>query len=254
MALRDAVYGAAVGDALGVPFEFKERGSFSCTGMVGFGTHYQPAGTWSDDTALLLATCASIKAQGGRVDAADIRLNFEDWFYDGAFAIDGNVFDVGNATSAAITRGIGCGSVNSNGNGSLMRIAPLAYTHADDDSIRAVSAITHAHQISTDACVRFVHILRNPDLAAQAELPEDIEHIPSDGFVAHTLQAALWCFTHTSTYRDCVLAAVNMGSDTDTTACIAGALAGEVYGYDAIPDEWLSTLRGKDIIESCLFI
>ena len=100
MALRDAVYGAAVGDTLGVPYEFKPRGTFACSGMAGFGTHFQPAGTWSDDTSLMLATCASIKAKGGRVDAADIRLNFEDWYYDGAFAIDSIVFDVGGTTSA----------------------------------------------------------------------------------------------------------------------------------------------------------
>ena len=252
MALRDAVYGAAVGDALGVPYEFLSRGSFTCTDMVGFGTHYQPAGTWSDDTALLLATSASIKARGC-VDAADIRLNFEDWYYDGAFAIDGNVFDVGNSTSAAIIEGMGRSGANSNGNGSLMRIAPLAYTDASDDDIRAVSAITHAHEISTEACVRFVHILRNPELAGQFELPESIDQVESGGFVKHTLEAAIWCFTHTSCYRDCVLMAVNMGSDTDTTACVAGALAGEVYGYDAIPAKWLEMLRGKDIIERCLF-
>ena len=254
MALRDAVYGAAVGDALGVPYEFKARGSFECTGMVGFtGFHFQPTGTWSDDTALLLATSASIKAKGGRVDIADIRLNFEDWYYDGEFAIDKNVFDVGNSTAGAITEGIGRSGVNSNGNGSLMRIAPLAYTDASDDVIREVSAITHAHEISCEACVQFVHILRNPALAQEVELPSSIDQVKSSGFVKHTFEAAIWCFTHTSNYRDCVLMAVNMGDDTDTTACVAGALAGEVYGYDAIPAEWLEVLRGKDIIERCLF-
>ena len=252
MALRDALYGLAVGDALGVPFEFKARGSFKCTGMEGFGTHYQPMGTWSDDTALTLATCASIKARG-RVDAADIRLNFEDWYYDGAFAIDHNVFDVGNTTSSAIIEGMGRDGANSNGNGSLMRIAPLAYTDATDDEIRAVSAITHAHEISCEACVRFVHILRDQSLIAQIELPDDKDLVESGGYVVSTFTAALWCFTHTSSYRDCVLAAVNLGSDTDTTAAVAGALAGEVYGYDAIPAEWLDVLRGTDIIEDCLF-
>ena len=252
MALRDAVYGAAVGDALGVPYEFLERGSFKCTGMIGFGTHYQPAGTWSDDTALLLATSASIKACG-RVDVSDIRMSFEDWYHDGEYAIDRNVFDVGNTTSRAIIEGMGCDGANSNGNGSLMRIAPLAYTDATDDDIRAVSAITHAHEISCSACVDFVHILRDPSLAQSFEIPEQKADVRSGGFVCDTFAAALWCFRHTSSYRDCVLAAVNLGSDSDTTACVAGALAGEVYGYDAIPAEWLEALRGKDIIEECLF-
>ena len=58
--LAAAVWGAAVGDALGVPYEFKPRGTFECRGMVGHGTHDQPAGTWSDDTARNLASCSAL--------------------------------------------------------------------------------------------------------------------------------------------------------------------------------------------------
>lgn len=68
-----------------------------------------------------------------------------------------------------------------------------------------------------------------------------------------TEKAALWCLANTSSYRDCVLAAVNLGDDTGTTAAVAGGLAGIVYGMDAIPDGWLQSLRGKDMIERCLF-
>ena len=50
-----------------------------------------------------------------------------------------------------------------------------------------------------------------------------------------------------------MLAAVNLGDDTDTTAAVAGALAGTVYGLKAIPREWIDTLRGKELIEQCLF-
>ena len=57
----------------------------------------------------------------------------------------------------------------------------------------------------------------------------------------------------TQGYRDCVLAAVNLGNDTDTTAAVAGALAGTIYGAASIPEEWLDVLRGKKIIETCLF-
>ena len=62
--LRDAIYGFAVADVLGVPFEFKERGTFICKDMVGFGTWNKEAGTWSDDTSMTLATCKSIKDKG----------------------------------------------------------------------------------------------------------------------------------------------------------------------------------------------
>lgn len=60
-ALKSAIYGLAIGDALGVPYEFQERGSFLCTDMIGYGTHNQPIGTWSDDTSMTLATCRSIQ-------------------------------------------------------------------------------------------------------------------------------------------------------------------------------------------------
>lgn len=63
----------------------------------------------------------------------------------------------------------------------------------------------------------------------------------------------LWCLTNTSSYKECVLKAVNLGDDTDTTGAVAGALAGIVYGFEAIPKNWINILKGKEIIENCLF-
>lgn len=269
--LKAVVYGAAVGDALGVPFEFLDRDTFVCEGMYAGGFHNMPLGTFSDDTSLLIATCDSIRATK-RIDIDDMRARFRLWCYEGAYSADGKVFDVGNATITALDQGFGCSHERSNGNGSLMRIAPLAFTDTSDDQIRSVSAITHAHPISTESCVVFVHILRKvlggiplQDAIAQS-IPEDpnfafmgtigqLERggVHSGGFVLHTLEAALWCALGTGSYSDCVLAAVNLGSNTDTTACVAGALAGAIYGYDAIPPEWVEQLRGKQVIDSCLF-
>ena len=81
---------------------------------------------------------------------------------------------------------------------------------------------------------------------------QPVDEVRSGGYVLGTFDAALWCLATTSSYRDCVLAAVNLGDDTDTTAAVAGALAGIVYGAESIPAEWFTTLRGKDIIERCL--
>ena len=233
--LRDAVYGAAVGDALGVPYEFKGRGSFECTGMASGGVHGKSAGTFSDDTSMMLATCDSVRVLRA-IDACDMRRKFNDWLHVGAYTADGDVFDVGGTVETAL------------------------------------AAITHAHRISTESCVCLVKLIRNliagntlvnslrnslpaddefAFLAGVCELPRD--EIRSGGYVLDTLAAAIWCFANTDSYADCVLAAVNLGSDSDTTACVAGALAGAVYGYDAIPPEWLDTLRGKDVIEASLF-
>ena len=257
--LRDCVYGQAVGDALGVPYEFKARGTFACTGMVGYGTHNQPAGTWSDDTSMALAICDSYR-ELGRVDATDIRGRFLAWYRDGVYTCDG-LFDIGNATAKALRLGCGLDGEFDNGNGSLMRTVPLAFTDATDDEVRAASAITHAHSTSTEACVRMVHAARELiagrtalEVAAariNANKPED--QISSSGYVLDTFEAALWCLADTDSYADCVLKAVNLGDDTDTTGAVAGALAGIAYGIDGIPDPWLDALRGKDVIDACLF-
>mgnify|MGYP000546168875 CR=1 FL=1 len=75
------------------------------------------------------------------------------------------------------------------------------------------------------------------------------DDIISDGYVVHSLEAAIWCLYTTNNYRDCVLEAVNLGEDTDTVAAIAGGLAGALYGYDDIPKKWLDTLYRRDYIE-----
>ena len=193
--LRDCVYGQAVADALGVPYEFRPRGSFRCMDMVGHGSHNKPAGTWSDDTSMALAFCDSYR-ELGRIDVDDIRARFARWYREGAYTVDG-LFDIGNATREALERGHGLAGEWDNGNGSLMRTVPLAFTDATDDEVRAVSAITHAHPTSTEACVAMVHIAR--DLIAGAS-PTDVAgdvaarpvgEIRSGGFVCHTFDAAL---------------------------------------------------------------
>ena len=116
-----AIIGLAIGDALGVPYEFQERHAFHCVDMIGYGTHDQPAGTWSDDTSMTIATCKSIK-DIGHIDCEDIRKKFEDWYFNAAFTPFGEVFDCGNTCSGAICDKHGYTGINSNGNGSLMRI------------------------------------------------------------------------------------------------------------------------------------
>ncbi|WP_240541552.1 ADP-ribosylglycohydrolase family protein [Bifidobacterium callimiconis] len=277
--LRGAVYGQAVGDALGVPFEFKSRDSFQCTDMIGNGTHCKPAGTWSDDTAMMLGTLDSLADTNGVVNADDMRGKFLAWARNGEYTPDGDVFDIGNTTSIALGSGKGQTGERDNGNGSLMRIIPLAFVDCSDDDIRSASAVTHAHEISTSACVRFVHAARlliaasdgwsagasgensgmirarrtaAIDKAGEIAGLENLRATPrnqirSGGFVLDTLRAAFWCLTTTDCYADCVRAAVNLGSDSDTTAAVSGALAGIVYGFDANP--WTGELLGIDLLD-----
>lgn len=270
--LKDAVYGLAVADAVGVPYEFKERGTFNATDMTGFGTYNQVPGTWSDDTSMTIATCYSIKIKNG-IDTQDLLYQFRKWMNDAHFTPHGKTFDIGNTTAVALRQGFGCTDEYSNGNGSLMRIIPLAFLpDISDDEIIRVSSVTHAHPISTEACVLYVKIAKsllqgmNITDAVKINVPEDSfykklrtihscneSEIKSSGYVVHSFEAAIWCLANTDNYRDCVLKAVNLGSDTDTVAAIAGALAGIIYGYDGIPDKWKNTLCSKEIIDKCLF-
>lgn len=78
------------------------------------------------------------------------------------------------------------------------------------------------------------------------------DKVKSTGYVVDTLEAAVWCIFNTKTYKDCVLKAVNLGDDTDTVAAVAGGLAGALYGYDEIPEEWKSVLINfQDILGLC---
>lgn len=271
--LRDAIMGLAVGDAMGVPYEFRARDTYQATeNMVGGGFHGQPAGTFSDDTSLTLATCDSLRAGGSAVDVDDMRRRFVAWMEQGEYAIGRRVFDIGGTTATALRTGAGSVGAHDNGNGSLMRILPLAFTAATDDEIAQVSSITHAHRTSCRACASYVHLARDlaagmsvadaiariEDTAAPftrvhgiADLPRD--EIRSTGYVVDTLEAALWCLATTTSYAACVLAAVNLGEDTDTVAAVAGGLAGIVYGEAGIPKPWLDSLRGRDLIDRCLF-
>ncbi len=161
--IYNGIMGLIVGDALGVPTEFKKRDTYKITGITGFGTHNQPPGTWSDDSSMTLATIESV-GRLKKIDLSDIMRNFYRWLYEGEFTPYGKVFDVGGATRRAIEKyaaGVSikeCGGkkITDNGNGSLMRILPLAFVKGDYKLVGDVAGLTHRHGISTKACVLYV--------------------------------------------------------------------------------------------------
>lgn len=135
------------------------------TEMLEYGTHNQPMGTWSDDSSMVLATIDSL-IQNKRIDYNDIMNKFLDWYSKGEYTPTGKVFDIGNATVSALMKYKNnkttflCGSkdINSNGNGSLMRILPISlYLHYTYDSIfevvNNISSMTHAHIYSVFSCI-----------------------------------------------------------------------------------------------------
>lgn len=302
MSKRDRIlgglWGSLVGDALGVPVEFKNRATVQAdpvTNMRGFGSHKQPPGTWSDDGALTLCTVDSLLHH--EFDTEDMGKRFVRWMNEELWTATGVVFDVGGATADAlirIARGTpaeeaGGRDEYSNGNGSLMRILPVLLRFADApldqfvDRVERVSSITHGHARSRMACVYCGLVVRQllsgqEPLGAvsvacfefekryqgaaemshfRSLLQDDLrglaeEEIVSTGYVLHTLHASLWCLLTTRSFEECVLKAVNLGGDTDTTGCVAGGLAGIHYGVSAVPQLWLQALARHDEVEALL--
>ena len=133
--------------------------------------------------------------------------------------------------------------------------------------------MTHAHAISREACRIYVHIAM--DLKNGASIPEAVggnvqetspvferlrsikscpaDEIKSSGYVVDTMEASLWCLLNTSSFRDALETAVNLGGDTDTIGAVTGGLAGIFYGVEGIPEEWIKALRKPKMIDKCLF-
>ncbi|MDM1554018.1 ADP-ribosylglycohydrolase family protein [Chryseobacterium indologenes] len=169
--VKAGIIGVCIGDALGVPVEFKDRGylkRFPVTEMQEFGSHNQPKGTWSDDSSLTLCL-AEVLTKGYNLEK--IGQSFVKWVKDGHWTAHGRLFDIGGTTREAIERLIKGESARfsgnifegDNGNGSLMRILPLAFYLKNEEDIqklyqtvKEVSSITHGHFRSVFACFIYV--------------------------------------------------------------------------------------------------
>jgi len=168
--IKAVLFGVAVGDAIGVPLEFKSRQSISnnpVTDMLGYGTYNLPPGTFSDDSSL---TFCLAEALTQKFDLNTIAQNFVKWRYENYWTPAGKVFDIGITTQQAINRIAegeqahlaGSFDVSANGNGSLMRIAPLVFYLFNKpidqrfEIIKKVSSITHRHIRSVIACFYYV--------------------------------------------------------------------------------------------------
>ena len=290
--VRGALIGLAVGDAVGTTVEFKPPGTFPpVTDMVGGGPFGLKPGEWTDDTSMALCLAESLIECGG-FDVRDQMTRYVRWWREGHLSSTGRCFDIGNTTRAALARFertgdpfAGSTEPNAAGNGSLMRLAPVAmfYARRAEEGIAACgesSRTTHGAREAVDACRYFGGLLIGamigvskaellapmyspvpglwereplaPKIAAVAggsfarRSPPDIR---GGGYVVESLEAALWAFATTDNYRDGCLEAVNLGDDADTTAAVYGQLAGAYYGESAVPGEWRERLALLESID-----
>ena len=293
--IRAGIYGLLVGDALGVPYEFMRPEEI---GEVAWGkpTPRARPGTWSDDGSLALALLDSVRSVG--FDTDDQARRFLNWADAGAYTPNGEgKFDIGNATAAAfarLRRGVPAEEAgadpDSQGNGSLMRILPIALVDPPNDAAELIdrahrsSAVTHGAPECLAACAVYVLVARrladgepdrpfalaaafedveadydrrgDPALLAALELLRGYTERRGRGWVIDSFWSAWDAFAGHESYRDGVVAAAEYGRDTDTTAAIAGGLAGVYWGLEessgGIPAEWLQGLRDREQVEALL--
>ncbi|MFD0700130.1 ADP-ribosylglycohydrolase family protein [Myroides pelagicus] len=297
---QDILFGVAVADALGVPVEFKYPDKIDLVSvesnysdhpnrLTSFGSWHKPVGTFSDDSSLTFCTAEYLANKESNLD--DLMERFNDWMKQGYWTADGDTFDIGRTTLFAIEnyaygsdwKSCGMRNERDNGNGSLMRIAPLVFPLLYDNTITDkytyisdFSSLTHGHKIAVDACyiylcfAEYLILTKDADKAYQ-QLKQTLKQtynsdpyfcrIFSDdftqldpslfnnrGFVVGSLEIALHTLLRTSDYKQAILEVIALGKDTDTNAAITGALAGVLYGYNSIPSHWLAPLKAKQAI------
>ncbi len=282
--LQGMLVGLAIGDALGMPVEFKTRGRFEeVTSYREGGPFNLPAGYWTDDTSMALCLADSIIEKGG-YDSFDIMDKYTAWISKGYRSSTGKCFDVGNQVSKAISRYAQNPIVSSNeeyvkaaGNGCVMRLAPVVIaaivsnkniysierygmisarethlSHVAEQATGLFASFLYIAATEVDAKEKIKSLIDNaPDneeiRGAWKNVSEkSIESIKPTGYVVDTVEAALWAFLTTESFKDAVLKAVNLGGDSDTIGAVCGQIAGAYYGLSGIPKEWIDALFQYD--------
>jgi ADP-ribosyl-[dinitrogen reductase] hydrolase len=289
--ISTSLFGLAIGDALGGPAEFKRRGTFPTVDRMMRNTTFDiPAGSWTDDTSLALCLAWSLSSNQGKVDLLDQAKRYYEWKKRGYMSSTGYCFDCGNTIRQAVTiwymtefaseeKGVeavkkSLDKPSFSGNGSLMRVVPVALAGWRDLEVVMKNAgrsseATHPNIMCREACEIYCllvatilqkteegdgsfskkglwEVLEGFDFKCKdlekavgkgsGLLEMEYAAIKSSGYVLHSLQAALWAFFTTSSFEEGVILTVNMGDDADTVAAIYGGLAGCWYG-DALFDE-----------------
>ncbi len=283
---RGCLLGLACGDAVGTTLEFSPRGSFApITDMMGGGPFNLKPGQWTDDTAMAICLAQSLLHRDG-FDATDQMNRYLNWWRWGYPSPTGECFDIGMTVQDALLRFSATGNPlsgssdpNSAGNGSLMRLAPVILRFFPNLAdvlkyARLSSQTTHAAIEAVECCTVLAEILVNVlneetskaavlktaqdgltsssviSIASSDYLNKPRDQIQGSGYCVASLEAALWCFATTESFEAAILAAANLGDDADTTAAIAGQIAGAFYGVDNIPRHWREQLYMSEDIDA----
>ncbi|WP_379969598.1 ADP-ribosylglycohydrolase family protein [Ectobacillus sp. sgz5001026] len=291
-------WGLLIGDALGVPYEFHSSDSLPPLNQIemkvpnGFERTYKgvPEGTWSDDGAQALCLLDSLLEENS-LNLNHFARKLISWYKSGKWTVDNIVFDVGKQTAAALEAFLsgmpperaGFVRPEGKGNGSLMRVLPLALWHTGNtkqlvESAHTQSLVTHGHITNQVCCALYclwargllqghdqdeaykaaVQSLRtiygNSNYREELETvlrPDDNPVTDGSGYVVSTFNCARLALKEKS-FESAVKVAISYGGDTDTNAAVVGGLAGIVFGFAAIPERWRKSLRGYNMAETLL--
>ena len=264
--------------------EFCPRYTFKpLTDMTGGGPFALLPGQWTDDTSMALCLATSLVERRG-FDAQDQMQRYCRWAEQGYLSSTGTCFDIGSTVESALHRfrqsgdpSAGSRDPRSAGNGSIMRLAPIPmYFFPDLDLVERQagesSRTTHGATECVDACRLLGRIIcrallgRSKDevahgdsrsfvgaekivaIARGAYVAKSKADVRGSGYVVESLEAAMWSFLGTDSFKSAILMAANLGDDADTTAAVCGQVAGAHYGASQIPSDWLQRLAFRSEI------
>lgn len=296
--IKNILYSGIVGDAIGVPFEFAKRDSYYVDTMESGGTWEQPAGSWSDDTSFTLPLMSNL-VEGG--DYEQLMQKFEEYMYDNQFTPNNIAFGIGQTCAKAIRNwsinhypALECGDPSefANGNGALMRLAPLAIDLRNESDLKKrlaltknYTTLTHRHPRAIMASYIYLEILHSllngKNLTDTLQvLPNEFrgavdaieweefdyyqaifqpgfkdrsrDNIKSTGYVVDTLLAVVWTVLNSKSINEAIILAVNLGEDTDTIASIAGTMASCQYLSDRVDSNWVGQLQNLPLLQGII--
>jgi len=285
--LRGIAVGAAIGDALGMPLEFRPaRSEHDLVSEMVAGP--LPKGSFTDDTEMALALAESLLITSP-LNVRDLAARFNGWYQS-------RPSDVGIHTAKVLqligrgvpvteaARQVQAADPDSAGNGSVMRAWPIAIARHNNAGLlasetRLQGEVTHTHPDSTAGALVFnlilFQILQMGNAPAETLIREAITSavhqvdidpdflvtiqlapmrmrpdLKNSGWVRHTMESALWSLTTTRSFEEALIRAVNLGNDADTPGCVTGAIAGAMYGLEGIPARWKQAVHGEYPIRS----
>ena len=280
--IAGALYGVAIGDALGAPLEFMDRGEIArkhgrVTEMIGGGWLNVAPGEITDDTQMTLAVAEGIIANPEN-PIQEIGARFIEWAKSGPKDIGGTCNrSIYEAAARSQQKAPGeekwfeaskhTSKVNggrSGGNGALMRtVYPGLYYKGllmAVETAGAIAQMTHWDKESVEACnlyTEMIHLiigavndeeawqLAEKTLKGSQYKLEPRKGVGPTGYVVDSFKCALHSLAVTKTFEDAIVEAANLGGDADTIAAITGGLAGAIYGYKEIPERWIQALDPK---------